>query len=89
MSSNLTAIVVLVTVLHVAVLGVMIWLRVRRNEADGVTSGSAKATPCAVCGMPATRWGYDGLDPNEQVNPDTGRAWSYDMSHYRPLCADH
>jgi hypothetical protein len=33
--------------------------------------------------------GYDGLDPNEQVDSHTGRAWSVDMTHYRPVCAAH
>lgn len=86
--STLTAIVVLGTLLHVAVLAVMIWIRVRRTEGDG-TAESAKSTPCALCGKPAVDWRYDGLDPDEQINPETGRAWSYDMAHYRPLCADH
>jgi hypothetical protein len=88
--SNLTAIVVLGTLLHVAVLAVMIWIRgVRRTEGDGAKDERAKITPCAVCGEPATAWSYDGLDPNEQIDPHTGRAWSADMAHYRPVCADH
>jgi hypothetical protein len=86
--SNLTAIVILGTLLHVAVLVVMIWIRVRRTEGDG-TGESAKITPCVVCGEPATHWSYDGLDPNEQINPHTGRAWSHDMARYQPLCTDH
>lgn len=89
MDSNLTTIVVLGTVLHVAVLVVMIWIRVRRTEPDASKGASAKITPCAVCGEPAIRWSYDGLDPNEQINPRTGRAWSFDMAHYQPLCAEH
>ena len=28
---------------------------------------------CAKCGDPATDWSYDGLDPNAQFNPRTGR----------------
>jgi hypothetical protein len=45
----------------------MIWIRVRRSEADGTaTRESGKVTACAVCGEPAAGWGYDGLDPNEQ-----------------------
>jgi hypothetical protein len=87
---NLTAIIILGTLLHVAALGVMIWIRVRRSEADWPTTGeSAKITPCAVCGEPATDWSYDGLDPNEQRDPHTGRAWSADMAHYRQVCAAH
>jgi hypothetical protein len=39
-----------------------------------------------VCGEPAAGWGYDGLDPNEQRDPHTGRAWFADMTHYRPVC---
>jgi hypothetical protein len=67
----------------------MLWIRLRRTEPDPTTDSSAKAAPCAVCGEPATHWSYDGLDPDEQINPHTGRAWSYDMTHYRPLCTAH
>jgi len=87
--SSLTTIVILVSVIHVAALAVMIWIRVRRSEADGTPVESANITPCAVCGDPATGWSYDGLDPNEQRDPRTGRAWSADMTHYRPACAAH
>ena len=89
MSSSLTALVVLVTLLHVAAFVVMIVIRVRRNEVDGTTGESALITPCAVCGEPATHRGYDGLDPNEQRDPHTGRAYSTDMARYQPLCAAH
>jgi hypothetical protein len=88
-SSSLTALVVLVTLLHVAAFVVMIVIRVRRNEVDGTTGESALITPCAVCGEPATHRGYDGLDPNEQRDPHTGRAYSTDMARYQPLCAAH
>jgi hypothetical protein len=88
-NSNLTLIIVLVSVIHVAVLGIMIWIRVRRTEGDGVPSGSSKARPCAMCGEPATDWRYDGLDPDEQLDPHTGTAWSANLAHYRPLCAAH
>jgi hypothetical protein len=87
--SSLTTIVILVSVIHVAALAVMIWIRVRRSEADGTPVENANITPCAVCGDPATGWSYDGLDPNEQRDPRTGRAWSGDMTHYRPVCAAH
>lgn len=87
---NLTAIVVLGTVLHVIVLAVMIWIRVRRTEPPvSAAAGNAKVTPCAVCGAPAVTWSYGGGDPNEQINPETGRAWSYDTSYYQPACAVH
>lgn len=89
MSSSLTALVVLVTLLHVAAFVVMIVIRVRRNEVDGTTGDSALITPCAVCGEPATHRGYDGLDPNEQRDPHTGRVYSTDMARYQPLCAAH
>jgi hypothetical protein len=88
-SSNLTLIVVLTSVIHVAALAVMIWIRVRRTEGDGIPVASPKITPCALCGDPATGWTYDGLDPNEQRDPHTGKAWSADMTHYRPVCATH
>ena len=88
-SSNLTLIVVLTSVIHIAAFGVMVWIRVRRTEGDGIPAGSPKITPCAVCDEPATGWSYDGLDPNEQRDPHTGEAWSPDMTHYRPVCAAH
>jgi hypothetical protein len=90
-SSNLTMITVLVSVIHVAVLTAMIWIRVRRTEGDGLPApaGATKITPCAVCGAAATDWDYDGLDPNEQRDTHTGNAWSADIAHYRPVCAAH
>ena len=87
--SSLTALIVLVTLIHVAAFVVMVVIRVRRNEADGVTGEGAKITPCAVCSEPATHWSYDGLDQNQLRDPHTGRYWSNDMAHYQPLCAAH
>ena len=81
MSGSLTTLVILITLIHVAALVVMIWIRVRPNEADGTTGGSAKITPCAVCGEPSTHRSYDGLDPNAQLEPTTGRYSSADMAH--------
>ena len=89
MRSNLTTLVILVSVIHVAVLVVMIWIRVRRTEGDGITVKDAKITPCTLCGEPATDWSYDGLDPNEQRDPHTGQIWSADITHYRPVCTAH
>jgi hypothetical protein len=88
-NSNLTLIIILVSVIHVAVLALMIWIRVRRTEGDGLPAASSTATPCALCGESATDWSYDGLDPNEQLDSRTGRAWSATLAHYRPLCAAH
>jgi hypothetical protein len=39
--------------------------------------------------QPSTHRGYDGLDPNEQRDPYTGRSYSTDMAHNQPLCAAH
>lgn len=89
MNSSLTTITILVTLIHLAALGVMIWIRVRRSEADDVKGASTEITPCAVCGEPAIGLSYDGLDPDERQDPRTGRAWSADMAHYRPACAAH
>ena len=89
MSGSLTTLIILITLLHVAAFVVMVMIRVWRNEADGVTGESAKITPCVVCREPATHLGYDGLDPDEQRDPYTGRAYSTDMAHYQPLCAAH
>jgi hypothetical protein len=88
-SSNLTAIVIAVSVIHVVVFAVMIWIRVRPCEADSVPVRSAHVTPCAVCGEPATHRGYDGLDPDQQYDPAAGQYWSADVAHYPQLCAAH
>jgi hypothetical protein len=87
--SNLAMVTILVTVIHVVALAVMIWIRVRRTEADAAPGKSVSRTPCAVCGEPSTHWGYDGLDPNEQHDRHTGRSYSTDRSHYQPLCSAH
>jgi hypothetical protein len=49
----------------------MMWIRFRRDEANGAGAETAKIRLCAVCRAPATYLGYDGLDPNEQRHPDT------------------
>ena len=89
MGSSLTTLIILITLIHIAAFVIMVMIRVWRNEADGATGESAKITPCAVCSEPATRWSYDGLDPDEQRDPHTGRYWSADMARYQPLCAAH
>ncbi len=89
MGPSLTTVVIVVTVLHVAAFAVMIWIRVRRDESQGGARESAQARPCAVCSEPSTHLGYDGLDPNERRDPNTGRPYSTDLSYYQPLCAAH
>ena len=89
MDSHLTMITILVSIIHVVALAVMIWIRVRRTEGDGIVVPPPKVTPCALCGEPSTDWSYDGLDPNEQHDSRTGKTWSADLSHYRPVCAAH
>ena len=89
MSRSLTTLIVLVTLIHVAAFVVMIVIRVRRNEVDGTPGGGALITPCALCGEPATHRSYDGLDPNEQRDPHTGRSYSTDLARYQPVCAAH
>jgi hypothetical protein len=88
-SSSLTTLIVFITLIHVAAFAVMIVIRVRRNEVEGTIGNSALIRACAVCGEPATRRGYDGLDPDEQHDPHTGRSYPTDLAHYRPLCAAH
>jgi hypothetical protein len=85
----MTTLIVLITLIHVAAFVIMIVIRVRRNEVDGTAGNSALITPCAICGQPATRKSYDGLDPNEQRDPHTGRLYSISSAHYQPLCAAH
>ena len=88
-SSSLTTLIVLISLIHVAAFVVMIVIRVRRNEVDGTAGRSALIRPCAMCGQPATHRSYDGLDPNEQRDPYTGRSYSTDMAYYQLLCAAH
>jgi hypothetical protein len=87
--NSLAALIILVSLLHLAAFAVMIVIRVRRNEVDGSPGDSARITPCAVCGEPATRRRYDGLDPDERRDPHTGRSYSTNMAHYAALCAAH
>jgi hypothetical protein len=87
-SSSLILIIAL-SVLHVAVFSLMLWIRFRRDEANGAGRETAKIRLCAVCSEPATYLGYDGLDPHEQHHPDTGRPYSVNAAHYQPLCAAH
>lgn len=89
MTGNLTTLIILVTLLHVAAFAVMIMIRLRRDEARGPAGGTATITPCAVCRAPATHLGYDGLDPDERHDPHTGRPYSTNDAHYQPLCAAH
>lgn len=89
MGSSLTSLIILMTVIHVAAFVVMIWIRLRPDKPAGIMSESAQISLCAMCSQPATHRGYDGLDPGEQRDPHTGRAYSIDMAHYQPLCADH
>ena len=89
MSSSLGTLIVLITLIHVAAFVVMIVIRVRPNEVEGTAGKSELITACSVCGEPATHRRYDGLDPNEQRDPHTGRSYSTDMTYYRSLCAAH
>jgi hypothetical protein len=52
-NSSLATVTILVSLLHVAAPGVMIWIRVRRSETEGpAPRESGKVTACAVCGEP-------------------------------------
>lgn len=87
--SSLTALILLLTVFHVGVMAIMLWIRIYRTKDERKTTDSAPVTPCAVCGQPSTHRDYDGLDPDEQHDPHTGRAWSPQPAHYQPLCPAH
>jgi hypothetical protein len=88
-SVSLNTIIILVTVIHVAAFAVMLWIRFRRSEADHTQTETGDIRRCAVCGEPAPYLIYDGLDPDEWRDPATGRTYSADRTHYRPLCAVH
>jgi len=87
--SSLTTLIVLITLIHLAALVVMLVIRIRRSEVDGTSGQPALITACALCGDPATARRYDGLDPDERRDPHTGRSYSTNLAHYRPLCAAH
>lgn len=87
--SSLNTLILLVTLIHAAAFAVMVVIRIRRNEVEGTAGDSSVITPCAVCGEPASRRSYDGLDPAERRDPHTGRAYSTDLGHYQPRCAAH
>jgi hypothetical protein len=89
MSSSLTTLIILMTLLHVAAFVVMIVIRLRRLDSHGSPAAGTLVTPCVVCGQPSTHRSYDGLDPNEQRDPHTGRSYSINMSHYAPRCTAH
>ena len=87
--SSLTLLIVLLTVFHVGVMAIMLWIRIYRTKQERATVAPVPPAPCALCGQPSTHQDYDGLDPHEQRDPHTGRAWSADMTHYRPVCTPH
>ncbi|HEY1916685.1 MAG TPA: hypothetical protein VGH27_14010 [Streptosporangiaceae bacterium] len=89
MSRSLTAIIVLLTLIHIAAFIVMLWIRFRRSEADHTAAESGAPRTCVVCREPAPYLFYDGLDPNEQHDSATGRPYSTEVTHYQPRCATH
>jgi hypothetical protein len=86
---SFTALVVVVTLIHVAAFVVVILIRVWPDRPSATAGKSMTVKPCAVCREPATHLGYDGLDPGERRDPHTGRAYSMDMANYQRLCAAH
>lgn len=47
--------------------------------------GKASEYDCVTCDGPAFQWSYDGLDPDELVEPG-GARYSPNPDHYRPMC---
>jgi hypothetical protein len=87
--SSLTILIILLSVFHVGVMALMLWIRIYRTKQERAIVVPVPATPCARCGQPSTHQEYDGLDPNEQRDPHTGRAWSADLTRYQPMCDAH
>jgi hypothetical protein len=54
------------------------WVRLKK--------GRASDQACVGCGGQATDWSYDGLDPDELVEPESGMRYSFDPGHYQPRC---
>lgn len=49
--------------------------------------GPARDHACVDCGGQAAEWSYDGLDPDELVDPG-GRRYSFNPGRYQPRCYD-
>lgn len=50
------------------------------------TNGPASSHRCADCERRAADWSYSGGCPSERRDPDTGCAYSTDLSRYVPRC---
>lgn len=48
--------------------------------------GFARNYDCTNCGSRASDWAYDGLDPDQKIDPGTGWSYTSDLDHYIPLC---
>src|ERR1700679_4191873 len=55
----------------------------------GLTELNEAARRAGVGPLPRPAAGSIWLAPTEQLDPPSGRAWSADATHYRPLCAAH
>ena len=48
--------------------------------------GSARDYACVDCDGPAAQWSYDGLDPEQRYDTETGCAYTHKPEHYAPRC---
>ena len=48
--------------------------------------GPARDYACVGCGGRATDWSYDGLDPDELTEPESGMRYSFNPDRYQPRC---
>lgn len=50
--------------------------------------GRARDRMCVDCGGQAADWSYDGSDPDELTEPESGKRYSFNPDHYQPRCHD-
>jgi len=58
------------------------------HECVSREKGPARDRACVDCGGHAAEWSYDGLDPHELTEPESGKRYSFDPDHYQPRCHD-
>lgn len=56
------------------------------HQIIGRKKGPARDQACADCGAQAAEWSYDGMDPDELVESESGKRYSFNPDHYQPRC---
>lgn len=48
--------------------------------------GRPETLSCVDCGAVAEEWSYNGGDPDEQIDPERGAAFTRNLEFYSPRC---